>query len=136
MISDKGTFSTPPSVFATPVHKGKPQGRAELGIDECAFCKEKGHWKAQCPKKFRGDQKNFQKNFKSSSSNVATVAAPSTIGYGSNHVYSSETTSQISNITEQLQKLLATQSHVMSASSVVAIVVAPSTIGYGSNHVY
>ncbi|KAK2377815.1 hypothetical protein QL285_078448 [Trifolium repens] len=105
MISDKGTLSTPPSVFATPVHKGKPQGRYRHDIDECAFCKEKGHWKAQCPKKLRGDKNNF----KSSPSNIATVA---------NDVYSSETTSQISDIAEQLQKLLATQSRAMSTSSV------------------
>jgi hypothetical protein len=115
MISDKGTLSTPPSVFATPVHKGKPQGRFRHDIDECAFCKEKGHWKAECPKKLRGGKNNL----KSPPSNVATMAAPSTTDFGNNHVYSSETTSQISEITEQLQKLLATQSRAMTASSVI-----------------
>jgi hypothetical protein len=112
-ISDKGTLSTPPSVFVAPVHKGKPQGRVGLGIDECAFCKEKGHWKTQCPKLLRANKKNF----KSPSSNVAT-AARTTIASGSDHVYPYETTSQISDIAEQLQKILATQSHAMSASSV------------------
>jgi len=58
-ISDKGTLSATPSVFAAPVHKGKPQGRVELCIDECAFCKEKGHWKAQCPKLLRANKKEF-----------------------------------------------------------------------------
>ncbi|KAI5413937.1 hypothetical protein KIW84_058184 [Lathyrus oleraceus] len=45
----EGFLSTPQSVFAAPFHKGKLQGRVGLGIDECTFCKEKGHWKAQCP---------------------------------------------------------------------------------------
>jgi transposase InsO family protein len=112
-IFDKGTLSTPPSVFVAPVHKGKPQGRVGLGIDECAFCKEKGHWKTQCLKLLRANKKNF----KSPSSNVAT-AARTTIASGSDHVYPYETTSQISDIAEQLQKILATQSHAMSASSV------------------
>jgi hypothetical protein len=112
LISDKGIISTTPSVFAAPFHKGKPQGRVGVGIDECAFCKEKGHWKAQCPK-LRANKKNF----KSPSSNVDAVDAPSTVGSSSDRVYPSETT-QISDIAEQLQKLLATQSRVMSASSV------------------
>ncbi|KAI5384257.1 hypothetical protein KIW84_071317 [Lathyrus oleraceus] len=47
ILTHKGVFSTPQYVFATPFHKGKPQGRVELGIDECSLCKEKGHWKAQ-----------------------------------------------------------------------------------------
>ncbi|MCH87852.1 hypothetical protein A2U01_0008733, partial [Trifolium medium] len=84
--------------------KNLPYGRVGLGINECAFCKEKCHWKTQCPKKLRANKKNF----KSPSSNVAAVDAPSTIGSGSDHVYSSETT-QISDIAEQLQKLFATQ---------------------------
>ncbi|KAI5383026.1 hypothetical protein KIW84_070432 [Lathyrus oleraceus] len=45
IIPDKGVLSTPQSVFVAPFHKGKPQGRAGLGIDECAFCKEKDHGK-------------------------------------------------------------------------------------------
>jgi hypothetical protein len=81
-ISDKRTLSTPPSVFVAPDHKGKPQGRVGLGIDECAFCKEKGHWKTQCPKLLRANKKNF----KSLSSNVAT-AARTTIASGSDYVY-------------------------------------------------
>ncbi|KAK2387439.1 hypothetical protein QL285_061222 [Trifolium repens] len=110
MNSEKGTFLTTPSVFAT--HKEKPQGRVRLGNDECAFCKEKGHWKAQCPKLL---SKTNTKNFTAPSSNVA-VAAPST--FGSGYAYPPETTSQISDLAEQLQKLLATQPQAMSASSV------------------
>ncbi|CAJ2653279.1 unnamed protein product [Trifolium pratense] len=61
---DKGI---PPSVFAAPVNKGKPQGR--VGIDECAFCKQKGHWKANCPQLMKAGRKNF----KTPSSNVALL---------------------------------------------------------------
>lgn len=110
LIPNKGVLSTPPSVFAAPFHKGKPQCRVGFGIDECVFCKEKGHWKAQYSR-----LKASKKIFKSPSSNVV-VAAPTTIGSGSDHVYPSETTSQIFDIAEQLQKLLATQSRAMSAS--------------------
>lgn len=112
LIPDKGVLSNPQSVFDAPFHKGKPQGRVGFDIDECAFCKEKGHWKAQCPKLLKASKKNF----KSLSSNV--VAAPTTIGSGFDHVYPSETTSQIDDIAEKLQKLLATQSCAMSASSI------------------
>ncbi|CAI8599151.1 unnamed protein product [Vicia faba] len=82
LIPDKGVLSTPPSVFAAPFHKGKPQGRVELRIGECAFCKEKGHWEAQRPRMIKATKKNF----KSPSSNVVVVA-PTTIGSGSDRVY-------------------------------------------------
>jgi hypothetical protein len=29
-------------------HQNKPY--TKVGFDECNFCKQKGHWKAQCPK--------------------------------------------------------------------------------------
>ena len=44
---DKGILPNP-SIFAVPFHKGKSQGK--VGYDECSFCKQRGHWKAQCPK--------------------------------------------------------------------------------------
>ncbi|CAI8618375.1 unnamed protein product [Vicia faba] len=50
LIPDKGVLSTPQFFFASPFHKGKFQGRVYLGIHDCAFCKKKGHRKAQCPK--------------------------------------------------------------------------------------
>ncbi|XP_039688543.1 uncharacterized protein [Medicago truncatula] len=116
IMSNKGILSTPSSVFAVaPAQRGKPQGRVAIGNDECAFCKEKGHWKAQCPKLGRANRKNFR----GPSSNVVAAApsASSTVGSSSSYAYSSDTASQISDITEQLQKLLSTQSHAMSASS-------------------
>ncbi|KAI5397382.1 hypothetical protein KIW84_063264 [Lathyrus oleraceus] len=49
LISDKGVLSTPSSIFAAPFHKGRPQGRVGLSIDECAFCKEKGFGSISTP---------------------------------------------------------------------------------------
>jgi hypothetical protein len=52
--SEKGILSASnPSVLAVPSkpfsnHQNKPYTR--VGFDECSFCKQKGHWKAQCPK--------------------------------------------------------------------------------------
>jgi len=42
-----------PSVLAVPSksffnHQNKPYTR--IAFDECNFCKQKGHWKTQCPK--------------------------------------------------------------------------------------
>jgi plasmid maintenance system antidote protein VapI len=100
------SISTHQSVFAT--HKGKLQGRVVLGNDECAFCKEKGHWKAQCPKLLL---RSNSKNVMTPTSNVAAATSS----------YPSEATSQISDLAEQLQKLLATQPQAMTASFVKSL---------------
>jgi len=97
---EKGIIPNPPSVFAAPFHKGKPQGRADIGSDECAFCKEKGHWKAQCPKLLKANRTNCM----APSSNVVSPVAPTMVG-----------TSQASDLVAQFQKFLSTQPHVMSA---------------------
>ena len=52
--SKKGIVSASnPSILAVPSksfsnHQNKSYTR--VGFDECSFCKQKGHWKAQCPK--------------------------------------------------------------------------------------
>jgi hypothetical protein len=52
--SEKGILSTlNPSILAVPSkkfsnHHHKPY--TGVGFDECSFYKQKGHWKAQCPK--------------------------------------------------------------------------------------
>ena len=99
---EKGIILNPPFVFAAPFHKGKPQGRAGIGSDECAFCKEKGHWKAQCPKLLKANRTNFM----APSSNVVSPTAPTMVG-----------TSQASDLVAQFQKFLSSQPHVMFASS-------------------
>ncbi|CAI8618374.1 unnamed protein product [Vicia faba] len=61
LIPDKGVLSTPQFFFASPFHKGKFQGRVYLGIHDCAFCKKKGHRKAQCPKVLKVSLSPFEK---------------------------------------------------------------------------
>ena len=39
-----------------PNKKGRSQSRGRLGKDECAFCREKGHWKKDCPKLKKKDK--------------------------------------------------------------------------------
>ncbi|XP_073136981.1 uncharacterized protein [Henckelia pumila] len=51
---DKGSVTpTTPAVFAAP-RQSPPSNQnrpvPKVSPDECAFCKEKGHWKAQCPR--------------------------------------------------------------------------------------
>jgi len=52
--SNKGIFSTPPLVFAYPNNKGNFQGK--VSRDEHNYCKQKGNWKAQCPKLLKSQQ--------------------------------------------------------------------------------
>jgi len=47
--SDKGSkASSAPAVFAANSHSQRQQ-TPRVAPDECAFCKKKNHWKAQCP---------------------------------------------------------------------------------------
>ncbi|KAM5194908.1 uncharacterized protein RBU33_016289 [Hipposideros larvatus] len=45
------------SGFITQPHTERPMGgpkrRPGLSLDQCAYCKEKGHWKNECPRKLR-----------------------------------------------------------------------------------
>ncbi|XP_045822099.1 uncharacterized protein LOC123914983 [Trifolium pratense] len=109
----RGIISNPSSVFAAPFHKGKPQGRAAIGFDECSFCRGKGHWKSQCPKLLKVSRTDFR----SPSSNVVDIA-PTMVGSSIGHIYSPETISQAFDLVEQFQKFLSTQPRAMSASSV------------------
>ena len=52
--SEKGIISAPnPFVLVVP-SKSPPNSRnktyTQVAFDECVFCKQKGHWMAQCPK--------------------------------------------------------------------------------------
>ncbi|KAE9596296.1 putative transcription factor interactor and regulator CCHC(Zn) family [Lupinus albus] len=125
-IVDKGILPSP-SVFATPVVKGKSQGR--VNYDECSFCKEKGHWKAQCPKLLKKEQpyqppqwrlpqskyRTFQHTSQSSNVAAATAVSPSAtpgmVHSGSN----------MSDLVEQFQKFLASQPNAMSVSPNVGL---------------
>lgn len=44
---ERGNLLSSPFVFVAPFNKGKL--KEKVGIAECYFCKENGHWKAQCP---------------------------------------------------------------------------------------
>ncbi|KAG6475885.1 hypothetical protein ZIOFF_065115 [Zingiber officinale] len=50
-VDKKTIASSTPSVFATP-QRSMPHNQSrstlKVSIDECAYCKEKGHWKSQC----------------------------------------------------------------------------------------
>ncbi|PNX95116.1 SPX domain-containing protein 1-like, partial [Trifolium pratense] len=113
-----GEIHTSPFVCAAPFNKGKPQGRVGVGIDECAFCKQKGHWKSNCPQLMKAGRNNF----KAPSSNVAaatsSIVAPPSVNSGIGSAYPSETNSHVFDLAEQFQKFLATQPHAMFASSI------------------
>ncbi|XP_057426618.1 uncharacterized protein LOC130720053 [Lotus japonicus] len=56
---DKGILPSPNSyVLDVPPFKGKSHGK--VGLDEGSFCKQKGHWKAQCPKLMNKSQQTQQ----------------------------------------------------------------------------
>lgn len=85
-IVEKGILLTPNSfVFPISSNKGKSHGR--VSYDDCSFCKQRGHWKTQCPKLLSRSQQPqqpsqwrpspnqlSQRKFKLPSSNV--VAQP------------------------------------------------------------
>ncbi|KAG6502605.1 hypothetical protein ZIOFF_034890 [Zingiber officinale] len=51
-VDKKTIASSTPSVFATPQRSmphNQSRSTSKVSIDECAYCKEKGHWKSQCP---------------------------------------------------------------------------------------
>ncbi|XP_061949876.1 uncharacterized protein LOC133673190 isoform X2 [Populus nigra] len=119
--SEKGILSASnPSVLAVPSksfsnHQNKPSTR--VGFDECSFCKQKGHWKAQCPKLRQqnqawksGSQSQFNahrpsQGYKPPHHNTTAIASPSSI-------------TDPSTLAEQFQKFLSLQPQAMSASSI------------------
>ncbi|XP_062100793.1 uncharacterized protein LOC133806717 [Humulus lupulus] len=97
---------------------------AKVGYDECNFCKQKGHWKAQCPKLLnRVQSPNQSPHWKSGnqphrplhsmSSNMAAIVPPTDSG--------STPSTSIDTLTEQFQKFIASQPHAMSASSHIGL---------------
>ncbi|XP_073063790.1 uncharacterized protein [Primulina eburnea] len=129
---DKGTIPTTPSVFAAPQRpQSNHQNRSNTKVsqDECAFCKEKGHWKAQCPlllSKGKGkpqQQKPQQQQHQPSQntpwkpgnpSNQWTYRPPQ-----SNNAVAAPSLDPY--LLEQFQQFLASQPHAMSASSHIGL---------------
>lgn len=48
--------SPDPNQHPTPLQRGRLCVRAQLRQDQCAYCKEVGHWKNECPR--HGEAKN------------------------------------------------------------------------------
>ncbi|XP_062086978.1 uncharacterized protein LOC133793695 [Humulus lupulus] len=116
-----------------------PSPSVLVGVDECSFCKQKGHWKAQCPKLVNrapsqqrhqlipqfgnqpphyGSQPQFGNHsqprpYRPSQFNVAATVPPSDLyDFGA-----SSSNPALSALSEQFKKFLTMQPHAMSASS-------------------
>ncbi|KAK0598489.1 hypothetical protein LWI29_035151 [Acer saccharum] len=152
----KGILPAPnPSVLAVssrPSSNFENKLYSKVGIDECSFCKQKGHWKAQCPKLLNKAQQSqpqqqyqqkYQKQspswklgnqsqqrpYKPQQFNTAAIVPPTnSFGLG----VSSCSNPTIASLTEQFQKFLATQPHAMSASSSIGQL-PPSSSGMSSS---
>ncbi|KAJ6993058.1 hypothetical protein NC653_016247 [Populus alba x Populus x berolinensis] len=118
--SEKGILSASnPSVLAVPSrsfsnHQNKSHTR--VGFDECSFCKQKGHWKAQCPKLRHQNQA-----WKPGNQSQSNAHRPPQ-GYKPQHhntaaVASSSSITDPNILAEQFQKFLSLQPQAMSASS-------------------
>jgi hypothetical protein len=118
--SKKGIlFALNPSVLAVPSkpfsnHQNKSYPR--VGFDECSFCKQKDHWKAQCPK-LRYQNQAWKSGSQSQSNayrppqgykpphhNTAAVASPGSI-------------TNPNTLAKQFQKFLSLQPQAMSIFS-------------------
>jgi hypothetical protein len=62
MVADLQAPTSRPSRSSGPSPKQQftKTPRAPLEKDQCAYCKEKGHWKNECPKRKGGNQKFLQ----------------------------------------------------------------------------
>ncbi|XP_062110328.1 uncharacterized protein LOC133822116 [Humulus lupulus] len=152
----KGILPAPsPSVLVVPPrhfthHENKPH--TKVGVDECSFCKQKCHWKAQCPKLVNratqqqrhqlrppqfgnqpphyGSQPQFGNHsqprpYRPPQFNAAATVPPSdSYDFGA-----SSSNPALAALSEQFQKFLTMQPHAMSASSSVG---QPPTSSSGS----
>ncbi|XP_062103204.1 uncharacterized protein LOC133814230 [Humulus lupulus] len=93
-----------------PASNNQHKTQANVGYDECSFCKQKGHWKAQCPKLLnRAQSPNQSPHWKSGnqphrplhsmSSNMEAIVPPADSG--------STPSTSIDTLTEQFQKFIA-----------------------------
>ena len=128
--SEKGILSAStsnPSVLAVPSkpvfnNQNKPYTR--VAFDECSFCKQKGHWKAQCPKLRQQNQSQQQSQAWKPGNQSQSNAHRPPQGYkppqsNTAAVVSSGPFTDPSTLAEQFQKFLSLQPQAMSASSSV-----------------
>lgn len=136
---------TNPSVLAASFQvpsSNKSKSYTRVGNDACSYCKEKGHWKAQCPKLGRSNyngrpshQKQSHSNWKfdnqsqqqanqlqqhSYKSPMTYTAAVVPSSDSCTHESISSSTSPMTSLAEQFQKFLTTQPHAMSMRSTVS----------------
>lgn len=134
---DKGIIPITSSVFAAPQRpqaNHQSRSNSKVSQDECAFCKEKGHWKAQCPlllSKGKPQQQQRPQNTPwkprqrpqpsqnnpwkpGNPSNQWTYRPPQ-----SNNAVAAPSLDP--NIFEQFQQFLTSQPHAMSASSHIGL---------------
>jgi len=121
--SEKGILSASnPSVPAVPsksFSNYQSKSYIRVGFDECSFCKQKGHWKAQCPKlrhqnqawkPSNQSQSNAHKppqGYKPPHHNTVAVASPGFI-------------TDPNTLAEQFQNFLSLQPQAMSVSSSIS----------------
>ncbi|KAK0599286.1 hypothetical protein LWI29_003954 [Acer saccharum] len=142
----KGTLSTPnPSVLVVPSrppsnYQNKSYSR--VAIDECSFCKQKGHWKAQCPKilnkasqrkqqqplPWKFGNQSQQQTYMPPQPNTATTVPSGSFGFDG----PSSSNPSMSALAEQFQKFLAIQPQAMFTSSPIGLL-SPSSSGMFSS---
>lgn len=110
----KGILPAPTQTVLAVPSKYPPNGqnryRTRVAIDECSFCKQKGHWKTQCPKLL---SKGSQQISKSKHYHTAATTPSEE---------QSVATSTLSLIAEQLQKLISTsQPNALSVSPSIGL---------------
>jgi hypothetical protein len=117
---EKGILSASnPSVLAVPSkpssnHQNKPYTR--VGFDECSFCKQKGHWKAQYPK-LRQQNQVWKHDSQSQSNTHRPPQSYKPPYHNTAAVASSSSITDPNTLAEQFQKFISLQPQAMSASS-------------------
>ncbi|TXG60844.1 hypothetical protein EZV62_012207 [Acer yangbiense] len=160
----KGTLSTPnPSVLAVPskpLSNYQNNSYSSVAIDECSFCKQKGHWKAQYPKilnkasqqqqqqqplpwKFGNQSQQHQpptwkfgnhsqqQTYRPSQPNTAATVPSGSFGFDG----PSSSNPNMSALAEKFQKFLATQPQAMSTSSPIGLLSPSSSDMFSSTWV-
>ena len=106
------------AVLSKPLSNSQNKPYTRVAFDECSFCKQKGHWKAQCPKLRQQNQAWKPGNQSQSNAHRPPQGykppQPNTAAVASSDPFTDHGT-----LAEQFQKFLSLQPHAMSASSSV-----------------
>jgi hypothetical protein len=97
-------------------HHNKPYTR--VGFDECNFCKQKGHWKAQCSK-LRQQNQAWKHDSQSQSNSHRPPQGYKPPHHSTATVASSGSITDPRTLAEQFQKFLSLQLQAMPASSFI-----------------